>query len=482
MTSDSPATGASGFGGTLDRYFHITQRGSTISREVRGGLVTFFAMAYIIALNPIILGGEDSGGGLLGTTGAIAAGTALIAGIMTIAMGVVANFPLALAAGLGINSIVAVSAATIPQATWADVMGVVVIEGLIITLLVLTGFRQAVFDAIPQSLRVAIGVGIGLFIALIGFVNAGFVKTGPGTVLTLASDGSISSWPVVVFVFGLLLTIVLSVRKVRGAILISIISTSILAVILEAIFHFGAASEDNPGGWASNVPTFAGDSYTLPDFSVLGHFSILGSFQNLGVITVILLAFSMLLADFFDTMGTMLGVAQEGGLLDDKGNPLNSQRILLVDSVAAAAGGLGGVSSNTSYVESTSGVAEGARTGLASVVTGILFLLATFLSPLVALVPAEAAAPALVIVGFLMLTQIHTIDLSDYSQGIPAFFTIVLMPFTYSITVGIGAGFIVYTVIKLATGRIKEVHPLLWGSAILFVIYFAQGPLQALLG
>jgi AGZA family xanthine/uracil permease-like MFS transporter len=467
----------------IDRYFKITERGSTIGTEIRGGLVTFFAMAYIIVLNPLIIGtvpdgtGQFLGGGDAPNLGMVAAATALVAGVMTILMGVVANYPLALAAGLGLNAVVAFSIAGLPDVTWADAMGLVVIEGLIILLLVLTGFREAVFRAVPVELKTAIGVGIGLFITLIGLTNAGVVSGEGATILSL---GNLGSWPIVVFVVGLVLAIVLWVRKVRGALLIAILVATVLAVILENTLDIGARSEDNPTGFNS-APTFTG-VVDVPDFGLLGNFSLLGSFENIGAVTVILLVFSLLLADFFDTMGTMVAVGAEARLLDADGNPPKPKQILVIDSLAAAAGGMGSVSSNTAYVESTSGVGEGARTGLASVVTGVAFLLATFLSPLVALVPYEAAAPALVFVGFLMMTQVAGIDWKKLDIAIPAFLTIALMPFTYSISDGIGAGFIAYVVVRLAQGKAREIHPLMWLSSLMFVLYFTLDPIRAALG
>ncbi|GAB3654785.1 NCS2 family permease [Nocardioides korecus] len=476
----------------MDRFFKISERGSTVGREVRGGVVTFFTMAYIIVLNPLILGfAKDADGHFLGGTTApganlpmIAAGTALVAGIMTILMGVVGNYPLALATGLGLNAFVAFSIAS--QMTWADAMGLVVLEGLVILVLVLTGFREAVFHAVPAQLKVAISVGIGLFIALIGFVDAGFVRRIPDAANTtvpvqLGPSGQLQGWPVLVFVIGLVLVVALWVRKVKGAILISILATTVVAIIVEAIGHFGAGSAKNPTGWGLTVPKLPSSVFDVPDFGTLGEFNLLGSFQNIGVVAAVLLIFTLMLADFFDTMGTMTAIGAEAGLLDADGVPPNTRRILVVDSLAAAAGGAGGVSSNTSYIESAAGVGEGARTGLASVVTGVLFLLATLASPLVAIIPSEAAVPALVLVGFLMMQQVKGIDWDDLEIAIPAFLTIVLMPFTYSITAGIGAGFLAYVLIKLVKGKVGQVHPLMWLIAALFVVYFAIEPLTALL-
>ncbi len=482
MSSQVRTGGASG----LDGFFKITERGSTVGTEIRGGVVTFFTMAYIVVLNPIILHGEfalDIDGKQLGGPdgfASIAAATALVAGVLTILMGVVANYPLALAAGLGLNAFVAYSVAN--QMTWADAMGLIVIEGLIILVLVLTGFRTAVFHAVPPSLKVAISVGIGLFIALIGFVDAGFAGNGASTPLQLGrvGNGSLSGWPVLVFCFGLLLVIALWVRKVKGAILISIIAATVLAVVIQAISDQGSSSE-TPGGWSLNIPEWPDKVFDTPDFGTVGHFSLLGSFDKAGVVVTILLIFTLLLADFFDTVGTVTAVGAEAGLLDEEGMPPHVERILVVDSVAAAAGGAAGVSSNTSYIESASGVGEGARTGLASVVTGLLFLVTILVSNLVSIIPSEAAVPALVLVGFLMMQQVGEIDWRDVEVALPAFLTIVLMPFTYSITVGIGAGFLAYVLIKLVRGKTSQVPPLLWLIAGIFVVYFAIHPITELL-
>jgi AGZA family xanthine/uracil permease-like MFS transporter len=477
----------------LDTFFKITERGSSVSREIRGGIVTFFTMAYIVVLNPIILGfAKDVDGNFLGggpgdgsNLPAIAAGTALVAGLLTIAMGVFANFPLALATGLGLNAFVAFAVAS--QMTWADAMGLVVMEGLIILVLVLTGFRTAVFHAVPTQLKVAISVGIGLFIALIGFVDAGFVRrTAQGTVpVQLGTDGFINGWPTFVFVIGLILIVILWVRKVRGAILIAIVATTVLAIIVEAVAKIGpmvAGDKVNPTGWNLVVPGMPEKIIETPHLDTVGHFSLLGSFERVGIIGAALLIFTLMLADFFDTMGTMTAIGHEADLLDEEGMPPNTTRILVVDSLAAAAGGAAGVSSNTSYIESASGVGEGARTGLASVVTGVLFLLSMVFAPLVQVIPSEAAVPALVLVGFLMMQQVKEIEWDNLEIAIPAFLTIVLMPFTYSITAGIGAGFVAYVLIKVVRGKSKEVHPLMWLVSGLFVLYFAIDPIKAALG
>jgi AGZA family xanthine/uracil permease-like MFS transporter len=496
----------------LDSYFKISERGSTIAQEIRGGLVTFFTMAYIVALNPLILATTDGAGQFIGggdRTNAIiivAAGTALVAGILTILMGAVANFPLALATGLGLNTFVAVSIAK--NSTWEQAMGLVLIEGLLILVLVLTGFRIAVFKSIPTSLKIAISVGIGLFIALIGLVDAGFVRRTPNAVwgssnskpsavpLELGDGGQLVGWPIVIFAFGLFLTIILMVKKVKGSILIGIVTSTLLAILVEAQFKIGnsfvSPTESNPRGWALNNPALPKDATgnlnlaDTPRFETLGigFNDIFGAFTNpkTGFLAALLLVFTLLLADFFDTMGTMTAIGNQAGLVDRDGNVEGANRILIVDSIAAAAGGAGGVSSNTSYIESATGVGEGARTGLASIVTGVAFLLTTFLAPLVAIIPYEAATPALLVVGFLMMAQVKNIDWDDLGIGIPAFLTIILMPFSYNISVGIGAGFVTHVVIRAVQGRVKEVHPLLIGVSALFVIYFLQSPIKTWIG
>ncbi|MBZ5734704.1 NCS2 family permease [Nocardioides sp. TRM66260-LWL] len=468
--------------GALDRYFSISERGSTLAREVRGGVVTFVTMAYIVVLNPLILGyapdvdGRFLGGGAAPNLPAIAAGTALVAGVMTILMGAVANYPLALATGLGLNAFVAVAIAS--KVTWADAMGLVVIEGLVILVLVLTGFRTAVFHAVPAQLKVAISVGIGLFIAFIGFVDAGFVTRIPDAAKTtvpvqLGATGQLSGWPVAVFGLGLVLVVTLWIRQVRGAILLAILSTTVVAILLEEVA--------NVGGWGLTTPRLPSDWIATPDFGTLGQVSLLGSFESIGAVSALLFVFTLLLADFFDTMGTMTAIGAEAGLLDEEGLPPHTERILVVDSLAAVAGGAAGVSSNTSYIESASGVGEGARTGLASIVTGLLFLLTIVFAPVVAVIPSEAAVPALVLVGFLMMQQVTGISWDDPEIALPAFLTIVLMPFTYSITVGIGAGFLAYVLLKVVRGKVREVHALLWVVAALFVVYFLLSPLTDLL-
>ncbi|MDO4918026.1 NCS2 family permease [Kocuria sp.] len=486
MSSPTPPTTRSEPRGGLDRFFSITRRGSTVGREVRGGLATFIAMSYIVVLNPLVLGyGPDAAGNILGGE-RVAAVTALVAGVMTILMGVWAKSPFAMAAGLGVNAFLAVTIATTPGLTWPQVMGLVIWAGVIMVVLVLTGFRTAVFNAVPDSLKTAIVVGIGLFVALIGFVNAGFVTRTPDAAHTtvpvgLGHGGELFGWPTLTFVVGLLLTVALVVRNVRGGILISVVLTTVLAHVLEAVVPSGS-SVDSPHGWSLVVPTTPDALFALPDLSLIGNAAPLDAFTQLGGIASALLVFAILLSIFFDAMGTMVGLSQQAGLVAEDGQIENVDRVLLVDALGAAAGGAGSVSSNQIFVESSTGVAEGARTGLANVVTGVLFLAAMFVTPLVNVVPFEAVAPAMVVVGFLMARNVVNIDWEDWGVAVPAFLTFAVMPFTYSIANGIGAGFVSYVFIRLVQGRARDVHPLMYVVALAFVAFFGIGVIEGWAG
>ncbi|MDP4589080.1 MAG: NCS2 family permease [Candidatus Nanopelagicales bacterium] len=490
METTTKTTGTSAW----DRYFHMSERGSNLGTEVRGGIVTFVTMAYIVVLNPLIVGtakdinGNYPGGGQdIGTSIAlVAAATALVAGIMTIFMGVYGRFPVAIAAGLGLNGFLAFGLA--PYMTWAQAFGLVVIEGFIVLLLVLTGFRTAVFHAVPDSLKYSIGAGIGLFIALIGLVDAGIVRPGV-PLITFAVFGELAGWPIFTFVFGLMLMIILIALRKRAAILIGLLVTTVIAVVLESTQNIGAANTDpglpgleNPTGWGLTVPAIPDTIIGFVDPSPLFKLDLFGAFGAIGALAAGLAVFSLLLSDFFDTIGTVTGLATEADLMTADGEVEHLGAILAVDSIAAMAGGLAGTSSNTAYIESASGIGDGARTGIASLVTGSLFLLAMFIAPLTKIVPYEAAAPALVIVGFLMMTQIRHIPFDDYAIAIPSFLTIILMPFTYSITNGIGAGIVSYVAIRIAQGKSKEISALLWIIAAAFVIYFGVHPLKELFG
>src|SRR6478736_3894511 len=467
----------------LDRFFEITKRGSTVAAEVRGGLVTFVTMAYIVILNPIILSsGTDVAGNSLAFP-QVAAVTALTAGVMTVLFGLVTRLPFAFAAGLGINSFLAV--AVVGQVTWPEAMGLVVINGLIIVLLAATGLRRMIFDAVPIQLKLAITVGIGLFIAFIGFVDAGFVTaTGASSPpVGLGVGGSVATVPTLIFVFTLLLTGILVARKVKGGILIGLVSGTVIAVIVEAIWNIGpkfSGDTVNPNGWGLTVPELPTSLVSVPDLSLIGQVSF-GSFERIGVLAALMLVFTLVFTNFFDAMGTMTGLSKEAGLADAKGDFPRLKSALVVEGVGAIAGGLTSGSSNTVFIESGSGIGEGARTGFANVITGVLFLVAMFFTPLVSIVPSEVAAAALVIVGALMMSQIRFIDLSDFSILLPVFLTVVVMPLTYSIANGIGAGFVAWVVIRSLSGKVRGISPLLWVVAAGFAIYFARGPIEQLL-
>ncbi|MBO2446283.1 NCS2 family permease [Actinomadura barringtoniae] len=471
-TADTPPGGARG---PLDRFFDLTGRGTTVPRELRGGVTTFFAMAYIILLNPIILGGAKDVTGAQLSVPQLTTMTALSAAIATVIMGLVGNAPLAVAAGLGINAVVAFQAA--PQMTWPQAMGLVVLEGIIIVLLAISGVRERIMNAIPLALKHAIAVGIGCFIALVGLVDSGFVTSSKESPpLALGTGGHLQTWPTLVFALSLLLMIVLYVRKVPGAILISIVVATVVAVIIQE----NAAIAK--GGWGIVTPDMPDKLFASPDFGLFGEVDIFGAFGKAGVITTLVVLFTLVLSGFFDAMGTILGIADEAGLVNERGEVPRLGRILTVDGLSAALGGVTSSSANTVFVESAAGVGEGARTGLANMATGLLFAVTLFLTPLAATVPAQAAAPALVLVGALMMTQVAKLNWDDLEMAIPAFLTIVFMPFTYSITTGIGMGVVSYAVIKAARGKWREVSIWLWPVVVLFVIFFAISPIEDWLG
>ncbi|HEV8530538.1 MAG TPA: NCS2 family permease [Methylomirabilota bacterium] len=458
----------------LERFFELSHRGASVGAEVRGGLTTFMVMAYIIFVNPAILGFagipdlQGQGPGFAATQAA----TCLVAGVMTMAMGLVANYPLALASGMGLNAAVAFQLVAAMKLPWPAAMGVIVLEGVVITILVLTGLREAIMHAIPASLKRAIGVGIGLFILFIGLNTAGIVKPGPpGVPVTL---GELTAAPVAVALFGLLLMVWFQSRGMSSGLLVGIVLTTLLAVVVNAW----------TGGRAFPLPGQAVIPKTLvgwPDLSSLGAGLDFTVFARVGAVAAAVTIFSIMLSDFFDTMGTVIGIGTEAGWVGPDGRLPRLNRVLLVDSLAAVAGGAAGASSATTYVESAAGVAAGAKTGLASVVTGLCFLVALFFAPVAGVVPAQATAPALILVGFLMIRLVRDIPFGDLEEGFPALLTVTLMPFTYSITDGIGAGFVAYCVIKLLRGKGAQVHAMMYGTAAAFVIYFAMPAVRALL-
>jgi adenine/guanine/hypoxanthine permease len=451
-------------------FFGFSERGTNLRTEILAGLTTFMTMAYIVFVNPAILGTEGTG---LPLTGVFFA-TCVAAAAASIAMGVFANYPVALASGLGLNAVVAFTLILGLGLTWQQAMAVIVIEGLVVTILVLTNLREAVMHAIPMSLKFAIAVGIGLFIAFIGLKNGGIVVQNPETYVAL---GDFTQGPVLLALFGLVLTLALVARGMRGGILLGILLTGVAGMI------FGVVPL--PGGvvdFRFDTSTIGGGVLAIPEV------------LRISLIPVI---FALFMTDFFDTMGTVIAVGQEAKLLDENGRPPHLKRILLVDSLAAAGGGAAGASSVTSYIESGAGVAEGGRTGFTSVVVGLLFLLALPFSPLISVfggsipVPgpqgegeifvSPVTAPALIVVGFLMITAVRFIPWDDFDEAIPAFLTILTLPLTFNISYGIGFGFITYVLIKLSRGRPGEVHPLLYGAALLFALAFVWPALQGLL-
>ncbi|GAA1016180.1 MFS transporter [Streptomyces sp. F-3] len=454
--------------GVLDRFFKISERGSTLSREIRGGFATFFAMAYIIVLNPIILGSAKDMYGHQLDNGQLVTATAVTAAFSTLLMGVIGNVPIALAAGLGVNTVVALQLA--PRMSWPDAMGMVVLAGFVVMLLVATGLRERVMNAVPLGLRKGISIGIGLFIMLIGLVDSGFVTRIPDAAQTtvplqLGADGHLSGWPVLVFVLGTLLTLALIVRKVPGAILISIVAMTVLAVVINAVAKVPS--------WGLTTPEWPGNPVSTPDFGLIGQVSLFGGFSKVGVLTGVLFVFTVLLSCFFDAMGTIMGISDEAKLTDAQGQMPEINKVLFVDGIAVAAGGASSSSATTCFVESTAGVGEGARTGFANVVTGALFVVALFLTPVATMVPSQAATPALLAVGFLILAgAVRDIDWTDFTIAIPAFITMVMMPFTYSITNGIGMGFIAFAVLRLAAGRGREVPVPMYVVAAVFAFYY----------
>jgi AGZA family xanthine/uracil permease-like MFS transporter len=484
VSTDARRPGAAG---ALDRYFEISGRGSSWAREVRGGVVTFVTMAYIVILNPLILGGfsedqaaKDVLGGWLQNS-QVGAVTALTAGVMTILFGTVARLPFAFAAGLGINSFLAVT--VVQDVTWPEAMGLVVINGLVITILAVTGLRSMIFSAVPAALKTAITVGIGLFIAFIGLVDSGFVRTSGASSppVQLGDGGSISTLPTITFVIGLVVIGVLMARRVRGAIFIGIVASTIIAIVLQAIFQVPTSNGQNLDDWNLNAPVLPTQIVALPDLSLIGDISF-GAFARIGWLSAVMLVFTLVFTNFFDAMGTMTGLAKASGVAAPDGTFPRLRSALIVEGVGAVAGGATSSSSNTVFVESASGIGEGARTGFASVVTGVLFILAMFFTPLTQVVPLEVAAAALVIVGALMVSQIADVDWTDFSVALPVFLTIIVMPLTYSIANGIGVGFITWVIVRAFSGKAREISPLLWIVAVGFLVYFVRGPIEALIG
>lgn len=447
----------------LEKFFKLKELETDVKTELLGGLTTFLTMSYIIFVNPLFLSffGEAGLKAKALPFSASMTATCLSAAVMCMLMGLWTNYPFALAPGMGLNAIVAYQLVLGMGLSWPSAMGVIVIEGIIITVLVVTGFREAVMNSIPMSLKQAISVGIGLFLAFIGLKEAGFIKASQSTFVTL---GDFTKLPIVVSFLGLVITAVLIRRKVKGGLLIGIIASTLIAVTLNYFSGFGAY----PDSEYARIPQHL---LSLPDFSTIGRFDF-GVFARVGVISSIVVIFSIMLSDFFDTLGTVIGIGGEGKFLTPEGKLPRIKQVLLVDSLAAAVGGATSASSVTTYIESAAGISAGARTGLSNIFIGILFILAMFFSPVAGIIPKEATAPVLIMVGFLMLPIIKEIPFGKFDEAFPAFLIMIVMPLTYSISNGIGAGFIVFTLLKLLTGKAKEVHWLMYIVSLAFAVDF----------
>jgi AGZA family xanthine/uracil permease-like MFS transporter len=479
--------------GLLERYFGFAARGTTLARDTMAGATTFVVMSYIIFVNPLILTGVTHP--KLGQPlafGAVLTSTCLVAGVMSILMGLSTNYAYAIAPGMGLNAVVAYGLVASGKASFPEAMGLVVLEGVAMVLLAVSGMRELIFKAIPLELKKAIAIGIGLFIAFIGLYNSGIIASVPssGTPVQL---GSFTTWPIFVTIFGLVFTFALRAIRFRGDLLVGIVGTTIVATIINsATGHsaFGTSTATWPG-WHN--------LYASPDFHLLGNIS-LNSFSagQLGIIASLVWVFSLFLSDFFDFSGTAIGVGKQAGYVDKDGNIPKFKKALIVDGLAAAAGGAASSSSATTFIESGSGVAAGGRTGWVAVVAGLLFLPFMFISPLIGMVPAQATAAALVVVGWLMIStlteyegeaegeeggrsvpsKLAGIDFHDLAIGLSAALAIMVMPFTYSITNGIGFGFITYTLICSARREWRRIHPFMWVVSGAFVLYFLVPVLQ----
>ena len=437
----------------MEKLFKLEERQTTISKEIIGGITTFLAMAYILAVNPSILSGSGMEWGPVFTA------TAIAAALATLVMAFVANLPVALAPGLGLNAFFTYTVVLGMGCSWQLALTAVFIEGILFIILSICGVREAIIRSIPEGLKKAVAVGIGLFIAIIGLVNAGICTTDTGTTIGFVNF-NMAHATAIVAILGLVITIVLYTLNVPGAILLGIVITTIIGI------PFGVTTipEDfKPFSLPSKPYIFAFDFKGIVIDSVSGKFS----FAVLGQFFVIF--FTFLFTDLFDTIGTLLGVAEQGNLKDENGEVLNVKGALLSDAIGTVAGAALGTSTVTSFVESSSGVAAGARTGLASLVTGVLFLLSLFLSPLFFLIPSAATAPALIFVGYLMMKSVVQIQFDDPTEGIPAFITIMTMPFAYSISKGIMFGIISYVIAKCAGKKAKESHVVTWVLAVIFL-------------
>ena len=449
----------------LEKLFKLKENNANVKTEVIGGITTFMTMAYILAVNPQILSasGMDSQ--------AILMATALASFIGTIAMAFMANYPFALAPGLGLNAYFAYTVVLQMGYSWQFALFAVFIEGLIFIVLSLTNVREAIFNAIPLTLKKGVSVGIGLFVAFIGLQNAKLVVNNDSTlvgVLNFRENFSTVGIGALLAIIGLFIIIILSVKRIKGAILIGIIGTWILGIICEVT---GIYTVDAANGFYSLIPAWSNFDLTALG-KTFGQCFTPDAFSNIRIVDFIIIAFSFLFVDMFDTLGTVIGVANKAKMLDKDGRLPRIKQVLLADAVATSAGAVLGTSTTTTFVESSAGVSEGARTGLASVVTGILFLLAIFLSPVFCAIPGFATAPALIYVGFLMISSVVEIDMDDLTEAIPAYLCLIGMPLFYSISEGICLGVISYVVVNLVAGKAKKITPLMYILAILFILKY----------
>ncbi len=434
----------------METFFKAGERGSSVGQEIRAGLTTFLAMAYIIAVNPSLL----TAAGI--PAAAAVTSTCIGAGIMTILMGIFANRPLACASGMGVNAVFAYTLTGLAGGDWHAASAVIFIEGVAILILVLCGLREAIMDAIPVSLRHAISVGLGLFIAMIGLADAGIIVADESTMVAL---GDVFSPTFLVGLISIVVTIVLYAMNIKGSLL--------LGIVIAVVAGIPLGVTQMPTGIVSGLDfTTFGAPFQADEAGVMGIAKVVTN------PTLLVFAFSLMMSDFFDTMGTAMAVAKQGEFLEPDGRVRDIKPILIVDSAAAAVGGLMGASSITTFVESASGAADGGRTGLSSVVAGVLFIIAAFFSPLISVVSSAATCGALVFVGYLMMSEVTEIDWSDLLEGLPAFLIVAGVPLTYSISNGIGFGFIAYVVVAAVTGQLKKVKPLMWVAAFAFLIYF----------
>ena len=442
----------------LEKYFKLSENGTNVRTEVFAGITTFMTMAYILAVNPAIL---SDGTGM--DPNAILMATALASFIGCMAMALLANYPFALAPGLGLNAYFAYTICGFMGYTWQFALLAVFIEGIIFIVLSLTNVREAIFNAIPLQLKKGVSVGIGLFVAFIGLQNANLVVDSSTlvSVVDFTADFHNVGIGALLAVIGLLLISIMYVKRVRGSILIGIFVTWILGIICQVTGIYQGTSL---------IPVWSGFSLGAIGETFGQCFRVSGN--DIKIFDFIVIIFAFLFVDMFDTLGTLIGVANKADMLDENGKLPRIKEALLADAIATCVGAVLGTSTTTTFVESSSGVSEGARTGLASVVTGLLFLLAIFLSPVFIAIPSFATAPALIFVGFLMVSAVAEVDFNDFTESIPAYLCMLAMPLRYSISEGIAVGVISYVVINLICGKSKKITPLMYVLAVLFVLKY----------